>query len=139
MPTKGDSRPVQVSKNLVRSKDSISLFEGLVVNDTNARYSDPITCLAFSKFLLLLYIDSTLTPTDVHIEVEFLDQHTGKWYSYKQGVYASLYYEDSDTASGIYECFMGECSGRAMRLKITGSGTTSSAYFTISASVELFG
>ncbi len=70
--------------------------------------------------------------------MQFLNPRTGQWHTYKQGLFASLYWEDTDVANVVQEMFSGECAGREMRLKITGAGTSSSAYFTISASVEFY-
>lgn len=138
MGTKGESTPVKQDDALYRSKDIVQLFDAKVINTTNPYVSDGVPCHAFRHFTLYLAIDSTSTPTTLHIDPEFLDPSTGKWYSYKQGLFASLYYEDGDTASGIYEVFTGECVGRDMRLKLTGVGTDSSNYFTVSAAVEFF-
>lgn len=138
MAIKGDQTPVLQEKVLYRPKEVLQIFHNEVVNDTVPRLSDGIECAPFRKFGIYIYIDSTTTPTDLHIEVEFLDRWTGKWYTHKQGLFASLYYEDTDTASGIYECFTGDVLGRAMRVKLTGSGTTSVAYFTVSIGVDFW-
>ncbi|MBI2869391.1 MAG: hypothetical protein HYX96_06165 [Chloroflexi bacterium] len=133
---KGKSTPVVQDMAVVRSQDIVQLLDHLIVNNTTPRQSEAVDCAAFRRFLLYLGIDSTSTPTDVRIEVQFLDRWTGAWHTYKQGPFASMYFEDQDTASGVYECFEGECMGRALRLKVTGSGTSGSAYFDISAAVE---
>ena len=136
---KGDQRPFLYDGILFRSTDVVQLFDGELVQDTRNHVSDAVECGAFRHFNLNLNIDSTSTPTDLRIQVQFLDTQSGKWHTYKQGLFASLYYEDTDTASGILEMFSGECAGRAMRIVLTGTGTTSSAYFTVSASVEFWG
>lgn len=135
---KGEQRPEKYDDVLYRSKDVLQLFDELDVVDTVPKYSDDIQCGAYRHFLLFLDIDSTSTPTTLQIEVQFRDPHTGKWHSYKQGLFASLFYEDADVASGVQECFSANCVGREFRLKVTGAGTTSSAYFTISAAVEFW-
>lgn len=135
---KGDSTPKLQDEVLYRPGEPIQLFDNEAVNNTTPRLSQEIACGAYRHFGLFVYIDSTSTPTTLHIEVEFLDRWTGKWHSYKQGLFASLYYEDGDTASGIYECFQGMCLGRAMRVKLTGAGTSGSAYFTTSIGLDLW-
>lgn len=128
-----------------RPMEPIELFQDKVINSTTPQLSDPIDCHAYRHFGLLIYVDSTSTPDLIRFEVEFLDRWTGKWYSFKQGLFASLYYEDTDTANGIYECFQGMCLGRAIRIKITGENVAasgnelgSSKYFTVSVAIELF-
>lgn len=135
---KGSVKPKSFNANVERNEESILLLDKKVINTTNPEISEGLHCGAYRHFLLHLDIDSTSTPTDLRIEVQFLEVQTGKWFTYKQGLFASLYYEDADTASGILECFSGDCAGREMRLKLTGSGTTSTAYFTVSAAVEYY-
>lgn len=135
---KGSVKPKKFNGVVERNEESILLFDKEDIKSTNPVYSEAVHCGAYRHFRLSLDIDSTSTPTDLRIEVLFLEEQTGKWFTYKQGFFASLYYEDTDVASGVQECFSGDCSGRAMRIKLTGSGTTSSAFFTVSAAVEFW-
>jgi hypothetical protein len=135
---KGDPTPEVQESKVVRTKDIIQLFDKHLVQDTNNHDSDMVECGAFRKFGLHLFIDSTGAPTTIRFIVQFLNRWDGRWYSYKQGPFAALYYEDTDTASGVVECFQGEVLGRAIRVRAVGVGTTSAAYFAISASVELY-
>ena len=130
-------KPFPEEPVLVRSKEIIRLFKGEVVNSTIITPISPsILTRPFRHFLLHLDIDSTSTPTTLRVEIQFASTVTGKWHTYKQGPFASLYWEDVDTATAIQECFEGSCAGRLFRIKLTGAGVTSSAYFTVSASVE---
>lgn len=136
MAKRGSAQPVEVSPGLVRSEDVIQLFDQKVVNNTTEQISDGLPCREYREFLLYLGIDSTLAPTTLQIKLQFLDPWTGKWHTYKQGLFASLFYEDTATASGIHECFSGECVGREMRITLTGVGTTVTAFFTVDAALE---
>ena len=140
--TKGDQVPVLQEEVLYRPKEVLQLFQNEVVNNTTPRVSDGIECAPFRKFGIYVHIDSTggsaQLLTKLQIEVEFLDRWTGKWYTHKQGLFASLFYEYSDTASGIYECFVGDVLGRAMRVKLTGTLTEATAYFTVSIGVDFW-
>jgi len=76
---------------------------------------------------------------------EFLDRWTSHWYTYKQGLFAALFFEDLDTAGGIYECFQGMCLGRAMRVKLTGVNVAASGhvisptdYYIVSIAVDFW-
>ena len=129
--------PVKFGEKVVRSKEQLRLFKDVVVNSTAQLYeSEAIHCGSFREFLLSLDIDSTSTPTTLQVQVQFANSITGKWHTYKQGLFASLFWEDADTASGIAECFKGPCDGRLFRIKLIGAGVTGAAYFTVSASVE---
>jgi hypothetical protein len=135
---KGDQEPALQEEALYRPKDLIGLFEGLHVKDTLVKVSDEVECAPFRKFGLYIFIDSTGAPTTLQVKVEFLDRWTGKWHHYKQGPFASLFWEDTDTASGISECFTGDVLGRGIRVTLTGVGTTGSAYFTVSVGLDLW-
>lgn len=135
---RGKREPVLQEGVIYRSQDTVQLFDQIVIASTTPKESDAVACAPFRKFSLMLFIDSTSAPTTLHIEVEFFDRHSEKWYSYKQGPFAALYYEDTDTADGIEECLSGDVLGRMMRVKLTGAGTDSSNYFTVSASIDLW-
>lgn len=134
----GNAKPVVQDESIVRSKDPVQLFDGKPIINTTEQISDAVECGAFRHFGLMLDIDSTTTPTTLQVKVQFLDRFSGKWYTYKQGPFAALFWEDGDTASGVQEAFVGDCLGRAMRVTLTGVGTSSSAYFTVSAAVEFW-
>ena len=142
---KGDQMPALQEEVIFRTQDQLNLFDKLKVDSIVPRISNDVACAPFRKFGLYVALDSTSTPDVIHVEVEFLNPWTGQWYTHKQGVFAALYWEDTDTASGIYECFVGDVVGRAMRVKITGvdvaaSGNTFSAtkYFTVSIGVDFW-
>ncbi len=139
---KGDFRPALQEEVIYRPQDQLQLFTNEVVNNTVPRLSQSVVCAPFRKFGIYIYIDSTggsaQLLTKLHIEVEFLDPWTGRWYTHKQGLFASLFYEYVDTASGIWECFTGDVLGRAMRVKLTGVLTEATAYFTVSIGADFW-
>jgi len=135
---KGDATPTIQEQTTIRPKDMLQVFDNKLINNTTPQISDSVPCAAFKKFGLYVYVGSTSTPTTLRIEVEFLDRWSGKWHSYKQGLFAALYYEDTDVASGVYECFAGDVLGRAMQVKLTGAGTSGSAYFNASISMDFW-
>jgi len=138
MVEKGDHRPCLQEEVIYRPHDMLQLFDKEVLADAVPRLSNAIPCAPFRKFGLFVYIDSTGAPTTLHVEVEFLDRWTGQWYTFKQGPFAALFWEDTDTASGIWECFIGDVLGRALRVKLTGTDTIQGATFTVSIAVDLW-
>lgn len=138
MPLKGDHRPCLQEEVIYRPHDMLQLFDDEVINDTVPRISNAVPCAAFRKFGLFVSSLSSSTPTTIHVEVEFLDRWTGQWYTHKQGPFAALFWEDTDTTPRIYECFVGDVLGRAIRVKLTGVGTTAGATFTVSIAVDLW-
>lgn len=130
----------EFDESVLRPFEPVQLFENEVVNDTVARNSGDVECAQFRQFGLFVYIDFTGTADTINlqIEVEFLDRWTGRWYHYKQGLFAALFWEETDTADGIYEVFAGDCLGRAIRVKLTGIGVSGSNYFTVSIGLDLW-
>jgi len=135
---KGNFTPTVQEQSLIRTKDVIQLFDKERVNDTVERISDEIQCAPFRKFGLYVGIDSTGAPTTLQVKVQFLDRWSGQWHTYKQGLFAALFWEDTDTASGIYEAFVGDVLGRAVRVTLTAVGPSSTKYFTTSISVDFW-
>jgi len=145
MTFKGQEPPVLQEEVIWRPKNVIQLFENEIIADTSIRTSDDKACAPFRKFGIYVYIKSTSTPDVLHVEVEFLDRWTGQWYTYKQGLFAALFYEDGDTANGIYEAFVGGVYGRAMRAKLTGVNVAASGnvlaadkFFTVNIAADFW-
>lgn len=143
--SKGIAKPEQQEEVVFRPKQQLLLLENELINDYVPRYSAMEPCAPFRKFGLYVYIKSTSTPYNVHVEVEFLNRWTGRWHTYKQWPFAALFWEDADTADGIWECFYGEVAGRVMRVKVTGveeSGNggvvDATKYFTVSVAVDFW-
>jgi len=131
-----NNQPEVVGQEVSRSKGTLPLFETLKLDDTVKRYSRSYYAGAFRKFLLFLKIKSTSSPTNMRVIVQFLNPVDGQWYDYPQGLFASLYYEATDTASEILECFSCDCLAREVRIAVVGVGTDSTNYFTIAPCIE---
>ena len=145
MPAKGDQKPTLQEEVLYRPRDILEVFRKLKIDDTVPRLSNAVACAPFRKFGIFVGIDSTSTPDLLHVEIEFLDWWTGQWYTYKQGPFAALFWEDGDTASGIWECFVGDVLGRELRVKLTGVNVdqsdnvlSSTKYFTVTIGIDLW-
>lgn len=122
-----------------RPPATFHLLKDAVVDNTavfpisSTVYTEP-----YRHFLLFLEVDSTGTDDHVlQVVVQFSHEDQALPYDYKQGLFAALFYEDQDTASGVYECFAGQCWGRELSIKLAGTGVTGSLYFTVSAWLEL--
>lgn len=135
---KGSQEPVVQECSVIRTKDLIELFDMFKVVNTTEQISDDVECAPFRKFGLYVFIDSTGAPTTLQVKVQFLDRWSGRWHWYKQGPFASMFWEDSDTASGIKEAFVGDVLGRAVRVVLLGAGTSAQAYFTVSVTMDFW-
>lgn len=131
-------RPVLWDESIYRSREILRVFNRTVIDDTVPRVSEPCQVHGYRHFTLYISLLSSGTPTTIHIEPEFLNDDNGRWHTYKQGLFAALFYEDADCATEIHEVFNGDCAGRDIRFKVTGVGTSAQAYFTIALSVEFW-
>lgn len=140
MVLKGDHTPTIQEEVIYRPKNQIELFDEETIGDTVPRVSQGVACAPFRKFGLYVHVefDGTADTITLHIEVEFLDRWTSLYYTYKQGLFAALFYEDTDTADGIWECFTGDVLGRAMRVKLTGLGVSAANHFHVSIGVDFW-
>jgi len=85
-----------------------------------------------------IFIDSTGAPTNMRVLVQFSPDGV-TWWDFEEGLWASLYWEDTDTASGIRKAFLLPCGGQdKMRFVVTGTGTTGAAYFDFKVSFRPF-
>ena len=137
---KGDTRPCLQEEVIYRPHDMLQLFDKELIANTTPRLSNAVPCAPFRKFGLYCDVkfDGTADTITLHIEVEFLDRWTGAWYTYKQGLFAALFYEDTDTANRIFEAFQGDVLGRDMRVKLTGIGVSAANHFHVSISVDFW-
>ncbi len=133
---KREATPVVMDESVVRSGEIIQLFDKLVVLDTVVKDSDGVVCQAFRRFLLYIKLVGATTTPAIRYEVQFLDRWSGEWNTYQQWVFAALYFHDPTNVVNINQCFEGQCMGREMRVRITGTAATAVHYFTTSVSVE---
>lgn len=79
-----------------------------------------------------IFVDSTGTSTHtVRVLPQFADED-GNWYDFEEGLWASLMWEDVDTASGVYKTFNLPCGGRRLvRFRVIGANTTAVNYFDV--------
>lgn len=117
----------------------VTLLDAVVFNNVLTTQSSAAQAVGqYRGFTLYLNIDSTLAPTDIRFIVEFSPDGGTTWHEYRQGPFASLYYEDVDTGSGLLVCFSGDCAGRSFRLRAVATGTSATALFTVTAQAEFY-
>lgn len=121
-----------------RSVELVSTFNTweLAINDeltaartqiTTARYAINSATGAWVN----VFIDSTGAPTNVRLLVQF--SHDGlEWWDFEEGLWASLYWEDTDTAAGIRKTYLLPCGGQDwVRFLVTGTGLAAGATFAV--------
>lgn len=135
---KGAQEPVIQEEVIYRTRQQLQLFEDEQLRNTRPVYSKGVACAPFRKFGLYLKVWGKNEPDTIHFEVQFMERWSGQWYSYKQGLFATLFYEDVDTDPAIYECFCGDVLGRALRVKVTGNDASDAHFWEFCAAVDFW-
>ena len=138
MGAKGDQTPTIQEEIIWRPKQQLQLFDRAQLRDTVPVYSDPVACAPFRNFGLYLMVWGKNEPDTLHFEVEFLERWSGQWHSFKQGLFAALFYEDVDTDPAIYECFCACVLGRALRVKVTANDASAAHFWEFSVAVDFW-
>ena len=130
---------MQSTQKHVRRSPIKNLFNAQILDDDPASTnSSTLDTDNEANFTLYLNITSTLSPTNVQFIVQFSNDGGTTWLDYKKDEFVSLFYEDVDTASGLKECVSGQCVGSDFRLRIVGTGTDATNFFTVTADVEFW-
>lgn len=88
---------------------------------------------------VLVDIDSTLAPTAVRIIAQFSDDGGTTWWDFVEGLWASLYWEDTDTAAGIKQAFLLPCGGiDDVRIRAVATGTDATNFFDVTVKIRRF-
>ena len=101
--------------------------------------SDPLDVSVYNACWILIDIDSTLAPTHLRVLAQFSDDAGTTWWDFEEGLWASLGWEDTDTASGINKAFMLPCGGiDDIRIRVVGTGTDATNFFDVSVLARPF-
>ena len=124
---------------------NVALFVDQDINAVTTRNSQDdgevqaaIDCSSYRNFSLELRILSTASPTDIEFFVEFSNDGGTNWHHHAQGLFASLVYSDLSVATLVTEIFTGLVVGDMFRLRIVGTGTDGTDFFTFSALVRFW-
>jgi len=94
--------------------------------------SAPYDITSVTGAWVLIFIDSTAVPTNVRVLVQFSHDAGVTWWDYEEGLWASLFWEDTDTASGIRKTYLLPCGGHdTMRFRVVGTGTSAANRFDV--------
>lgn len=105
-------------------------------SSTNGAIQDVST---YNAAWVLIDIDSTATPGSLRVVAQFSDDSGTTWWDYEEGLWASLSWEDTDTASGINKAYLLPCGGQDdMRIRVVGTNTTTTGYFDVTVKTRAF-
>lgn len=113
-----------------------TLVDNVRIDDDPTSYtSDELGVSAYNRGYVMLYIDSTLSPTTVQVEIEGSDGEDN-WYPITNGFLGVWIYEDTATASGLYDSNHIELPSEKIRCVITGTGTDATNYFDVTVKIQ---
>lgn len=108
-------------------------------DDPTAANSPQFDVTGYNAVWILIDIDSTLAPTHLRVLAQFSDDAGTTWWDFEEGLWASLGWEDTDTASGINKAFLLPCGGiDLMRIRIIGTGTDGTNFFDVTILARSF-
>ena len=86
-----------------------------------------------------IFIDSVGAPTDARIIAQFSHNNGANWSDFVEGLWSSLYWEDTATAASIRQMFLLPCGGQDLvRFRVVTTGTAPGATFTIGIRARAF-
>lgn len=126
-----------------RTRQLTSIQEAMVntrFNDNDAVTSQTIDVSGVSAAWVGLFIESTGTPTDIRI-VPLLGfgGTPPRMYDFVEGLWASMMYEDTDTANGILHTYLLPCAGALwLQFRVVATGASAVNYFEVRITVQPF-
>lgn len=110
-------------------QETVTLVDAVVFDSAAETYTATgVDASKYRKFLLLIDLAVTGSPTDIEIQVRFSDDDT-TYYHYTKGPFGDLRYED--TAGDKTESLPGHCIADYMDVHVISSGCDSSNKFTL--------
>ena len=137
-PAPGDSFPVD---EVLRTEAAwTTLIDAIRIDDAPTFYnSAAMDVTEWNAVWVLIDIDSTLAPTDLRVMAQFSDDAGTTWWDFEEGLWASLYWEDTDTAAGINKAFLLPCGGiDDIRIRVVGTGTDATNFFDVTVLARAF-
>ena len=92
-----------------------------------------------NKALVELFIDSTLAPTTVTFTPQFTTDGGNTYSNYLVGIWASMVFEDTQTAAGLRQTFILDVAGiDQWRMNVVAAGTDATKFFDVTVKTRAF-
>lgn len=117
-----------------------TLVNDIRIDDAPTFYnSAAMDITEYNAVWVLIDIDSTLAPTDLRVLAQYTHDGGTTWWDFEEGLWASLFWEDTDTASGINKAKLLQCGGvDSIRIRIVGTGTDATNFFDVTVLARAF-
>jgi len=135
-----DANPVPSDEILRTEAAWTTLVNAIRIDDAPTSYdSAGMGVTEYNAVWLLIDIDSTLAPTDLRVLPQFTDDGGTTWWDFEEGLFASLFWEDTDTAAGINKAYLLPCGGiNEFRIRVIGTGTDATNFFDVTVLARAF-
>jgi hypothetical protein len=135
-----ENNPIPADEVVRCEADWTTLMNAQVFdNVTTTADSNPHNTFEWSAMWVYVYVLSAGAPTDVRVQAQFQDGLGNNWWDFEEGLWASLYWEDTDTAAGIRKVFLLPCGGVwNVRFRVTATGTGVANTFTVTIRARNF-
>ena len=138
VPAPGDSVPVD---EVLRTEAAwTTLVDDIRIDDAPTSYdSAGMDITDYNAVWILIDIDSTLAPTTLRVLAQYTHDGGTTWWDFEEGLWASLFWEDTDTAAGINKAYLLPCGGiDEIRIRLVGAGTDATNYFDVTVLARSF-
>ena len=127
------ANPLPVDVQVVDSVNWDTLIDNVRLDDDPTSYnSDAQDSDNYAGAWVLVDIDSAGQPTNVRLIAQFSHDGGTTWWDFVEGLWASLYWEDTATADGIKQAFNLPLGGiDTWRIRAVGTGTAANDYFDV--------
>jgi len=127
-----NGNPVPADVLTVPASAWTTLMTVVLDNDPTEYSSQPLDVSGESALWVLIGIESTGTPTNIRIQAQISHDDGTSWWDFEEGLWASLYWEDTDTATAIQKAYLLPVGGVDMiRIRAIGTGTDANNTFTV--------
>ena len=141
-----DDNPFSVEQIVQAEGSWVEMMDVTLDADPTTFTSKPYHVDEESGVRVYIFIDSTLAPTNVRIVPEHSYNYDGEmpvgdavWARFEEGLWASLVWEDVDTADGIWKNYMLPLAGEDwVRFVAIGAGTDGTNTFRVRIIVRAF-
>lgn len=136
-----DTHPFPVVDSIYIKSYAGVMIDNQQIDDAPTSYTGPgLDVRGWQACWVEIIIRSTGTSTHViRILPQFSINNGSSWDDFEEGLWASMYWEDVDTASGIRKIFLLPCGGvDQIRFRAIGTNTTGSNYFTVTVNARQF-
>lgn len=121
-----DENPIPVDEIIRAEPAWTTLMNGQLFNNVVTAANSLVHNIeGYGATWVHVYVISAGAPTDIRVLAQYSDDGGTTWWDFEEGLWASLTWEDTDTAAGIRKAYLLTCGGQDLvRFRVICNGTT---------------